>query len=143
MQSFTLVGIAGEDDLDAPDLPVNAIDNGATSLSHPERTNGGAQAAATDLLARNRLGRKPQTSKPVLDVDASRVVRDELVNQIAVLDAADAALEWAARSLGAKNTLTAEDSSIVEAAFRTDASASTRGLFAGVRRRPTRPLLLH
>jgi ERF superfamily len=115
---FTMVGIAGEDDLDAPDLPVNTTDNGATSLSHPERTNGGAQAAATDLLARNRLGRKPQTSKPVLDVDASRVVRDELVNQVAVLDAADGALEWAARSVGAKNTLTAEDSSIVEAAFR-------------------------
>jgi hypothetical protein len=115
---FTLVGIAGEDDVDAPDLPVNTTDNGATSLSYPERTNGGAQAAATDLLARNRLGRKSQTSKPVLDVDASLVERDELVNQIAVLDGADAALEWAARSVGAKNALTAEDSSIVEAAFR-------------------------
>ena len=40
------------------------------------------------------------------------------MNQIAVLDAADAAIEWAGRSLGAKNTLTAEDASIVEAAFR-------------------------
>ena len=40
------------------------------------------------------------------------------MNQIAVLDAADAAVEWAGRNLGAKNTLTAEDASIVEAAFR-------------------------
>src|SRR6476660_9050086 len=32
---FTLVGIAGEDDLDAPDLPVNTTDNGATGLSRP------------------------------------------------------------------------------------------------------------
>ena len=32
---FTLVGIAGEDDLDAPDLPVNTTDSGTTGLSHP------------------------------------------------------------------------------------------------------------
>ena len=64
---FTLVGIAGEDDLDAPDLPVNTIDNGATSLSHPERMNGGAKAAATDLLARKRIATQSTTSKPVLD----------------------------------------------------------------------------
>ena len=44
---FTLVGIAGEDDLDAPDLPVNAIDSGANGPSHPERINGSAKAAAT------------------------------------------------------------------------------------------------
>ena len=35
-----------------------------------------------------------------------------------MLDAADAAIEWAGQNLGAKNTLTAEDASIVEAAFR-------------------------
>jgi hypothetical protein len=34
------------------------------------------------------------------------------------LDAAEAAIEWAGQNLGAKNTLTAEDASIVEAAFR-------------------------
>ena len=33
---FTLVGIAGEDDLDAPDLPVAPTDSGATRLSHPK-----------------------------------------------------------------------------------------------------------
>jgi hypothetical protein len=115
---FTLVGIAGEDDLDAPDLPVNAIDSTANDPRNPERINGGAKVAATDLVAGNRLGRKPQTSKAVLDVDASGVVRNELVNQIAALNATDTTIEWASRSLGAKNTLTAEDASIVEAAFR-------------------------
>jgi hypothetical protein len=44
--------------------------------------------------------------------------RDALVNQISVLGATDAAIEWAGQNLGAKNTLTAEDASIVEAAFR-------------------------
>ena len=43
---------------------------------------------------------------------------DELVTQIAVLDAAEAAIEWAGQNLGAKNTLSAEDASIVEEAFR-------------------------
>src|SRR6516164_1846135 len=34
---FTLVGIAGEDDLDAPDLPVNITDDGSPSVSDPAR----------------------------------------------------------------------------------------------------------
>ena len=45
-------------------------------------------------------------------------MRDKLVSQIAALDATDAAIAWAGRSVGAKNTLTAEDASIVETAFR-------------------------
>jgi hypothetical protein len=61
---FTLVGIAGEDDLDSPDLPVNTTDHGASGLSHPERMNGGAKAAATDSVAGNELRRNPRSSKP-------------------------------------------------------------------------------
>ena len=38
---FTLAGIAGEDDLDAPDLPISVNDNGASGGSDAERTNGG------------------------------------------------------------------------------------------------------
>jgi hypothetical protein len=115
---FTLVGIAGEDDLDAPDLPVNTIDNGATDLSHPERMNGGAKAAAADSVVRNGLRLKSRSSKPILDADASGPVRDRLVNEIAALGAVEAAIEWAGQNFGAKNRLTAEDASIVEAAFR-------------------------
>ena len=117
---FTLVGIAGEDDLDAPDLPVNAIQSGTNGSSNPGRMNGGAQAAATPPVAAvgNGLRRKPPLSIPVFDAEASRAVRDQLVNQIAVLNTADAAVEWAGQNLGAKNGLIAEDASIVEAAFR-------------------------
>jgi hypothetical protein len=115
---FTLVGIAGEDDLDSPDLPVNTTDHGASGLSHPERMNGGAKAAATDSVAGNGLRRNPRSSKPVLDTDASAPVRDRLVNEIAALDAVETAIEWAGQNLGAKNALTAEDASTVEAAFR-------------------------
>jgi hypothetical protein len=114
---FTLVGIAGEDDLDAPDLPINTTDQGATDLSHPKRMNGGAEAAAPSAVG-NALRRHQQPSKPLLDAGASGPVRDRLVNEIAALDAAEIAIEWAGQNLGAKNTLTAEDASTVEAAFR-------------------------
>jgi hypothetical protein len=66
----------------------------------------------------NALRRNPRPSKPVLDADASGPVRDRLVNEIAALGAVETAIEWAGQNLGAKNTLTAEDASIVEAAFR-------------------------
>jgi len=116
---FTLVGIAGEDDLDAPDLPVNPIDSGAAGRSDPNRMNGGANAAAADPVVGHALRRNQRPSKPVLDADKSGPVRDRLVNEIAALHAAETATEWAGQSLGAKNTLTAEDAAIVEAAFRT------------------------
>ena len=80
--------------------------------------NGGAKAAATDPVAGNGLRRNPRPSKPVLDTDASAPVRDRLVNEIAALDAVETAIEWAGQNLGAKNALTAEDASTVEAAFR-------------------------
>jgi hypothetical protein len=117
---FTLVGIAGEDDLDAPDLPVNTTDGGAVDPGHPEKMNGHAAAAVMSSVPTfgNGTRRKPPTPKPVLDAEASAAARDRLVQEIAAVDAAEAAIEWAGRSLGAKNTLTAEDARAVEEAFR-------------------------
>jgi ERF superfamily len=117
---FTLVGIAGEDDLDAPDLPVSTIGSGSPDSSQPEKMNGGTKASAPPSVpeAGNGSRRQQRPSKPVLDADASEALRDKLVNQIMVLDTADAAIEWAGRSVGAKNTLTVEDASLVETAFR-------------------------
>src|SRR5215467_5220385 len=43
---FTLVGIAGEDDLDAPDLPVIHLNGGTANLGHAQKMNGKAEAAA-------------------------------------------------------------------------------------------------
>src|SRR5215475_7505902 len=47
---FTLVGIAGEDDLDAPDLPVTTAYGGSAGPSHPEKMNGHAAPAATSPI---------------------------------------------------------------------------------------------
>jgi hypothetical protein len=114
---FTLVGIAGEDDLDAPDLPIHAIQSGANGLSHPEKIRSDFKASATDPGVVGASRPNPRPSNPVLDAGASRLVRERLVNEIAALKLADAAAEWAGRNLKAKNALTADDVSIVEAAF--------------------------
>jgi hypothetical protein len=117
---FTLVGITGEDDLDAPDLPVIASEGASPAVSPPGKINGQAFEKAIAPLSRpgSGLRRNLRPSQPVLDADASGAVRERLVNEVAALDAAETAIEWAGRNLGAKNTLTAEDASAVEAAFR-------------------------
>jgi len=114
---FTLVGIAGEDDLDAPDLPVIKLGGGANTSG---KMNGHAEAAAIPSVptAQSGLHRRARPSATILDAKASAALRQKLAAEIADLGLADAAIEWARRSLGPKNTLTAEDACVVETAFR-------------------------
>ena len=68
---FTLVGIAGEDDLDAPDLPIPELKGevGIAPQSAPgERSNGHASAAATTAIATSRPQRKSSIipAKPIV-----------------------------------------------------------------------------
>jgi hypothetical protein len=110
---FTLVGIAGEDDLDARDLPVTTTDPGSSGTKPPEKMNGAGGASG-----KAEWQRKSQLPKPVLDAEASWMVRKRLCGEVAALHSVDAAVEWAGRSIGSKNDLTAEDAAAVEAAFR-------------------------
>src|SRR5215472_17131736 len=48
---FTLVGIAGENDLDAPDLPVVPLAGGTSEPGKPEKANGHAGPAAVSPTA--------------------------------------------------------------------------------------------
>src|SRR5712675_1489458 len=115
---FTLVGIAGEDDLDAPDLPGMKLDRGTAGPSNPERPNG--HAGATDSSPPYRKGspRRLRSSVPILNAEASAAMRDRLAAEIAGLGSTDVAVEWARGSIAAKNTLTGEDAGAVETAFR-------------------------
>ena len=84
---FTLVGIAGEDDLDAPDLPTVHLDGGSANLGHAEKMNGSAQAAAAlaRWAQRNSSRRKiiKRRSIPVpLPPDQSAALRDRLLGEI-------------------------------------------------------------
>jgi hypothetical protein len=118
---FTLVGIAGEDDLDAPDLPI--IDpNGAREESGAGgKMNGHAVVVATPSVpaAGNKSRGRPQPPLiPILSAEASAALRRKIVGEIENLGSANAAIEWARQSIGAKNTLTTDDAGMVESAFR-------------------------
>jgi ERF superfamily len=117
---FSLVGIAGEDDLDAPDL-AGQPDEGAQTAGNgsDRRKPNGSGAAGTGTL-----GAKPWTPpKQALPPEPSAALRDRLVGELAGLASAEDATAWAQRALGAKNTLRDVDAAIVEAAFASERMA--------------------
>jgi hypothetical protein len=105
---FTLVGIAGEDDVDAPDLGRRA-DYQIRSDRHGVPANGP-----------HRDGDKlpAASARPVLTPEQSLILRERLLEELASIGSADEAAAWAHRCLPAKNSLTAGDSHIVEARFQ-------------------------
>src|SRR3954462_6256143 len=115
---FTLVGIAGEDDLDAPDL--GAAPKPAAEL--PGSSDHGRQANGQTTSARPRAP-FPNSVRTVLGVQLSGSLRESLIEQMAAINSADEAAAWAHRNLPAKNTLTAADAKIVEERFRARLSA--------------------
>ena len=115
---FTLVGIAGEDDLDAPDL--GADPNPAAELRGPP--DRGKQANGQAAPARPRAP-CPSSARTFLGVQLSASLRESLIEQLAAINSADEAAAWAQRNLPAKNTLTAADAKIVEERFRARLSA--------------------
>ena len=110
---FTLVGIAGEDDVDAPDL--DAI----PGPSKPDRPNGAASDGHAPSVVPSEVRRRtpPRVATIVLPPDQSTLERDRLLSELDALQSADHAANWAHRSLAAKNTLTLVDAQLVEAAF--------------------------
>jgi ERF superfamily len=116
---FTLVGIAGEDDLDAPDLPTLTLngDGTARTSDHKSRgANGHTVAASSAPIGTRKSQRAP--SKPILSNDASAVLRDKLLTGLAGIVLVDELDRWAHNCLPAKNSLTATDARLVEAAFQ-------------------------
>ena len=116
---FTLVGIAGEDDLDAPDLTPppkkvpaqeapKARGNGNSDL------NGGHHRFSPRVASRH-----VQAPKEILGTDDSALLRDRLVAELGDLISGDDAALWAHRSLVEKNKLTAADAHQVEEAYQT------------------------
>jgi len=109
---FTLVGIAGEDDLDAPDL---AACGPTAGREFPSRH----RSSAPDRESGNGRLRSTTKSKPakVLDADQSATLRDTLMAELAGLASTEAAVMWAARILPVKNNLTETDAKVLEKAF--------------------------
>jgi hypothetical protein len=100
---FALVGIAGEDDLDAPG-----------ALVEPPEAKQALNESSLRKPAKSAF-RKP----PVLSEVLSRQLRDQLLAEVAVLNGSEELALWAHRRFAAKNTLAADDARAVEAACQT------------------------
>jgi ERF superfamily len=136
---FTLVGIAGEDDLDAPDLCAPAPEApgragapgsaGAGASDRPalDRSVDGRAGGLQLPPGSHRYGRAGGAAKlaspPILSPDQSAALRDRLLGEIATLPSEDSATDWAQQALVAKNQLTAADARLLEVAFELRLSA--------------------
>jgi hypothetical protein len=130
---FTLVGIAGEDDLDAPDL-----NGGMGALPHPAALDGPSQQVVgggdgSDLppnaaviassppipAAPSGNGRRKQVRPPrvVLAADHSAALREQLIAELKKFSDNDVLTVWAQGILTLKNQLTASDAQEIETAF--------------------------
>jgi hypothetical protein len=118
---FTLVGIAGEDDLDAPDLATPTQQTSVPQAPKAGNSSGlnGGQHRPAHRAAVRRDGRMPlNVTKPLLGPDESVLLRDRLLGELNDLACGDDAAIWAYRSLAEKNKLMAGDAQCVEAAFQ-------------------------
>jgi hypothetical protein len=119
---FTLVGIAGEDDLDSPDLiapttPAPKTEPGKTK----DRLNGGPNYQSQ---GQSRSGQqKVVNSARTLEPKASEVLRDQLIAQLKALNSAEEAAAWAHQVLASKDSLVLADAKQVELAFQLKLSA--------------------
>jgi hypothetical protein len=106
---FTLVGIAGEDDLDAPDIcaPVPATGLPIIEAQLSSRMPGNAKVRSAEKAV----------SATILSIEESAALRDRMLSEIAGLQSQDSATSWARHSLPLKNTLIAADAKVLEEAF--------------------------
>ena len=116
---FSLVGIAGEDDVDAPDLqaPTSEIGgrpviaNGGGTLNAPHR-----HSPAEKVPHREAKPKLPIVSR-TLGLHASAKLREQLLAELKDLSSGEDAAEWAHQKLPVKNRLRASDAAQVEALF--------------------------
>jgi len=128
---FTLVGIAGEDDIDAPDLNAPTGPAAATDKPDISKQNGGMNghqgAVAPQTPVRRNGIRLPVPAKVTLKPDQSIALRDQLLTELEALTTPEAATTWAHRILGTKNSLTETDARRVEDAFESKLSTLASG----------------
>jgi hypothetical protein len=126
---FTLVGIAGEDDLDAPDLQdrvvlpppsaVNGAGNGFAGAGGPDDDLARkSHSTATGRRQGGRGRREHRSLLPsILPAAPSAELRDQLSAEIAAITTSEQAEAWAATALPIKNTLSGIDAEAIEQAF--------------------------
>jgi len=103
---FTLVGIAGEDDLDAPDLPDAGLSSEApNSRPKPEQEPCGlnppahAQASSRPLPSSERRARAGRVRPPTLLPEASEKLCRQQISELEQVEDPEALASWAQRAL--------------------------------------------
>jgi hypothetical protein len=126
---FTLVGIAGEDDLDAPDLsgalsrPAGPDEHGEHAAPDQEPVSPPDAAISTPfaptLEATSDYSRRKPVRPPrvLLPADHSSALREKLISELKRFTDIGALTVWAQRILALKNQLTTMDAQEVETAF--------------------------
>jgi hypothetical protein len=131
---FTLVGIAGEDDLDAPDASgygtrriSTGEDHEARSRSnHSESFRAGDKGGQASGQARPVSAEKPCM---VISAKESANLRDQLIDEVEGLNSSEGAAAWAHKRLPNKNTLATTDAHLVEIRFQEKISSFGDELF--------------
>jgi hypothetical protein len=118
---FTLVGIAGEDDLDAPDLVTPSPATSALKgWKRDTRTSGNGGNHGHDRALRRHSSDNVASE---LSAALSASLSSELLHEVESLKSDDEAAMWAKRRLGAKNCLSTGDAERLEQAFREQLTA--------------------
>src|SRR5829696_7909131 len=116
---FTLVGIAGEDDLDAPDL---SDSNTAHSRQASSRGIAPSPNGSPSVLVSSGSRRSPGP-KPLLQAEESAATRDKLQRELEALGSDEELVAWGTRILPIKNSLRSHDALAIEQAFATKMGA--------------------
>jgi len=110
---FALVGIAGEDDLDAPDLIVERELPQASIMAAGARSD---NSHGHDAILGRRQG-ATKRERAILNPEQSGTERDRLISQISDLSTTEQASRWAREALPIKNKLTTADAQLLEQTF--------------------------
>ena len=117
---FTLVGIAGEDDLDAPDLAAPTAQSAGWQepiATGNARWNGNRRYSAPQRPYGRRGSTNSPSAEPTLRPEGSAALCRQLLAELAETSSPEDATVWAHRVLGIKNSLVDADAARVEAAF--------------------------
>src|SRR3954447_10690970 len=126
---FTLVGIAGEDDLDAPDLNggLDTLQDAVGTERGQHRAQAAGVRASTAIISvfadRPVASPHPRRAGPVrlkrviLGPESSFTLREQLIAELDAFTETDALTLWAGRILPQKNQLATSDAQTLEAAF--------------------------
>jgi ERF superfamily len=115
---FTLVGIAGEDDLDAPDLCDGPLSPSATAIDCLIKPESGQPGISSRTPGNGRPRSGQNCERPaILDPDQSAALRQKLLIEVRNIRSADLAAVWAREVLAAKNSLTVSDAKLLEDSF--------------------------